>query len=353
MKIMIIHVGNFTNKDDVRSDINYFHDPTLLHGLQFFDEQQVINNVQTRKSIEKFGHEVVYFFHTDRNSIYGLIKSGFKIRNLYSKNKPDLTHIYWGGISGLILVLFLPGKKIVSLLGSDLFGSYSELKYRIKTKASFVQIISSKILSLICDATIVMSNSMKNYLWNSNSKKINIIPEGISTNKFHPIKKLRSRSILKWNTENFVLIFFFQGQAVKNSKLALSVVKELRKEIKNLDFKIISGYKHEDLKYVYNAADCMIITSFHEGSNNSIKEAMCCNLPIVSVPCGDAEERLQYVKNSYVTDYNVKLMSDKILKVFKSKTRSNGADYINQFTLDYCANKVSKLYNKVCYDRNN
>lgn len=347
MKIMIIHVGNFTHKDDIKSDVNYFEEPTILHDLKLFDEPQVINNVQTRKSIEKSGYEVVYFFHTDRNSIYGLIKSGFKIRNLYYENEPDLTHIYWGGISALILVLFLPGKKIVSLLGSDLFGSYSDNKYRTKTKISYIQTFSSKILSLICDATIVMSNSMKNYLWNSNSKKINVIPEGISINKFYPIDKLKSRKFLKWNIENFVLIFFYQGQAVKNSKFAYSVVEELRKEIKNLDFKIISGYRHEDLKYVYNAADCMIITSFHEGSNNSIKEAMCCNLPIVSVPCGDAEERLKNVKNSYVTDYNLKLMSNKVLKIFKSKTRSNGTNFINEFTLDHCANKVSKLYKKV------
>ncbi len=344
---MIIHVGNLTEKYQVTKGVNYFKEPTILHGLKLFDEPQVINNIQTRKSIEKLGYEVVYFFHTDRNSILGLIRSGIKIRSLYYKNNPNLTHIYWGGISALILVLFLPGKKIVSLLGSDLFGSYSDNKYRTKTKISYIQIFSSKILSLICDATIVMSNSMKNYLWNSNSKKINVIPEGISKNKFYPIDKLKSRKFLKWNDENFIMIFFFQGQAVKNSKLAFSVFENLKKEIKNLDFKIISGYKHEDLKYVYNAADCMIMTSFHEGSNNSIKEAMCCNLPIVSVPCGDAEERLKNVKNSYVTDYDVKSMSSKVLKIFNSKNRSDGVKFINEFTLETSANKVSKLYKKI------
>ena len=44
-----------------------------------------------------------------------------------------------------------------------------------------------------------------------------------------------------------------------------------------------------------SAADVMILTSSHEGSPDVIKEALACNLPIVSVDVGDVRTQIAHI----------------------------------------------------------
>jgi glycosyltransferase involved in cell wall biosynthesis len=51
-----------------------------------------------------------------------------------------------------------------------------------------------------------------------------------------------------------------------------------------------------------NACDVLLLTSLHEGSPNAVKEALACNLPVVSVDVGDVRERVDSVEGSVVCE---------------------------------------------------
>jgi teichuronic acid biosynthesis glycosyltransferase TuaC len=345
MKILIIQVGNTVQKEALKSDKNYFHYDSLIEGKVYFDEKQIINNVQTREGLSELGYEVDFYFHTKRKKFRDLIKSSMAIRGLVKKHKPDVTHIYWGGVSGFLAQSFCPGRTIVSLLGSDLHGSY-HMDGR-KILSSRLQTLCSRLIGLLSTRTIVMSQRMKDYLWNSKSERINAIPEGLLLSKFSPGNKNQARKALGWKDDTFVVIFFYEGQAVKNKALANSSFSIFKARNPNSCLKIIRGYNHNDLVHVYRGADCMLITSFHEGSNNSVKEAMACDLPIVSVNCGDAEERLGPLSNSFVVNYDPKKIAEQIEVICKNGKRSNGSAFIKEVSIPAISKRVGELYHEM------
>lgn len=345
MRILLIQVGNYVDAVNRRSDLRYYLAATLLYGEQYFDEPQIINNIQTRESVINLGCDVLYVYHTHRKNFRDLVLSSIKIRSIEKEFSPDLTHVYWGGVSGLFAAMAVKGKCIVSLFGSDVYGSYSEDGRRRLT--SLIQAISSKLIPLFSDRVIVMSERMKKQIWSLLRKNVEVIPEGVSLSKFFPINIVEARRRLDWALDRFIIIFFYQGQGVKNFQLAQSVYEFLQNRIDKIEMVIVSGFNHDQLNDVYNGADCLLVTSLHEGSNNSIKEALACNLPVVTVACGDAEERLANVANSYVCGYDVAELSDAVLSVYTSGSRSDGRKFAADVELEVCAKRLVDVYRGV------
>ena len=124
MRILIIQVGNAVPEKELNPGLKYFKYSSLIEGSPYFDEKQIINNVQTREGLGQLDVEVDFIFHTKRKGFGDIVRSSLAIRRIVKEKKPNITHIYWGGVSGFFSELFCPGKTVVSLLGSDLFGSY-------------------------------------------------------------------------------------------------------------------------------------------------------------------------------------------------------------------------------------
>jgi glycosyltransferase involved in cell wall biosynthesis len=98
-----------------------------------------------------------------------------------------------------------------------------------------------------------------------------------------------------------------------------------------------------------NAADCLLVTSLHEGSPNIVKEAMACNLPVVSVPCGDVVERLEKTYPGSIRPYDAAALAGAIYEVLKTGRRSNGREQIviQGLTLAKIAERLVQIYRHV------
>ena len=59
---------------------------------------------------------------------------------------------------------------------------------------------------------------------------------------------------------------------------------------------------HNLIPFYMNACDILLIMAFiGEGSPTMIKEAMACNLPIVSKDVGDVKEKIQGLENCFIS----------------------------------------------------
>src|SRR4030042_4531165 len=100
-----------------------------------------------------------------------------------------------------------------------------------------------------------------------------------------------------------------------------------------------------------NAADVLLLTSFHEGSPNVIKEAMACNCPVVSTDVGDVRWVVGNTSGYYISSFDPGELAEKIKLaiVFREKHRqTNGRDRISELGLDSetVAKKIIDVYKK-------
>jgi teichuronic acid biosynthesis glycosyltransferase TuaC len=142
--------------------------------------------------------------------------------------------------------------------------------------------------------------------------------------------------------------FFNNYSHVKNYTLAKQVFRLVKNKLPEAQLKVISNVPHHQTIWYYNAADVLLLTSLHESSNNSVKEAMACNLPVISVDAGDAKERLQDVSPSFVSDkYDAVTLANNMVQVLELKHRSNGQQAVQQVELNTTARIIIRYYHEL------
>jgi len=346
MRVLMVHVGNAIEKKTEFPDEYYLQRKSLVDGeLQYFSKHDIINADSQMQSIIREGIDVEYGHLSNRKSLKSLLKAGIQIRKICREEDIELVHVLWGTTTALFTLLFSPKPVIISFCGSDLLGAKDILGS--VTRGGKISRLLSQIAGTLSKANITKSEQMRSTLWAFNRNKTTVIPNGVNLDGFYPIEKNIARQNINLDIEKkYILFFYTEGQVVKNKKLADEVFTIVKQKFPDSEIIYASKIPHEKLLYYYNACEVMLLTSFHEGSNNSIKEARACNLPIVSVYAGDAKERLEHVKNCFVLIPDAKQIAEKISLIFKNGERSNGAEHSNDVAMNFIAKRVIKVYKK-------
>ena len=105
--------------------------------------------------------------------------------------------------------------------------------------------------------------------------------------------------------------------------------------------------KRELVPYYFNAASLHLLSSDFEGSPNSVKEAMACNIPVVSTSVGNVSELLESVNGSYVSDsFSSEVLAKLAYKVILNNDISNSRKQLIKMELDMnsVAEKIHTIY---------
>ncbi|SNS23393.1 Glycosyltransferase involved in cell wall bisynthesis [Belliella buryatensis] len=298
--------------------------------------------------------EVFYFIN--RRSISGFIYNLKKLNTLIERFKPDVIHSHYGSTTGLLVSLsskFCPW--VITFGGSELLGHPNKgLYWRIR---ELWAVRLSHFAALKADHIICVSQNLINSLSKNNQSKTTLIPRGVDISKFTKKDKFEARNYLNWSVEKKYVLFSFPrlNAEVKNKELAENVISLLTDKGVNIELIILYNRSQEYIFNALNAADALLVTSFHEGSPNIVKEAMACNLPIVSVNCGDVKERLERVSPSFISfTYDAQELSEGLERVLDKGQRSNGLKYIleNGIDMKNTISKIISVYNFIIYKKN-
>ena len=283
-------------------------------------------------ALEKEGIKVDFFL-IKNNGVFGYLKSIRELIHCTENIEYDVYHAHYS-FSGYVASLAKKKPLVVSLLGTDVIKS--------SLSRSILKIVSS-----ICDwsGIIVKSDQMKNLL---KIKKIQVVPNGVSFDTFHPINQKKARSILNWNLEEKIILFNgHKSNPIKNYALAEKAINLCKKNIKIVEMKNLN---QEKLNLYYNACDVFLSTSLWEGSPNTIKEAMACNTNIISTNVGDVNYLFGKEKYNRICTFDPLEISTTITNALRVKKENNkGRERLIHLSLQGTdvAQKLIKLYHTI------
>ena len=75
------------------------------------------------------------------------------------------------------------------------------------------------------------------------------------------------------------------------------------------------GIEHREIPLYLNACDALVFTSLQEGSPNAVKEALACNLPVISTDVGDVAEIVQGIAGVQICRQTSEALAEGLKKV--------------------------------------
>lgn len=240
----------------------------------------------------------------------------------------DLIHANYG-LTAPPAVLQPNLPVVISLWGSDLMGEYGWL---------------SKACAGHADAVVVMSDEMADEL----DRPCDVIPHGVDLDRFTPRPTADARRDLEWEEDAHQILFPYPPErGVKNYGRAARVAEIVSQRFDGpVRLQTVTGVPHKRMPTYMNAADALLVTSNREGSPNAVKEALACNLPVVSTDVGDVRERLEHVEPSAVRTTEDGL-ADALEDVLTRGERSNGRVAAREISVDHTRDRLHSVYRRV------
>jgi teichuronic acid biosynthesis glycosyltransferase TuaC len=196
----------------------------------------------------------------------------------------DIIHIHYG-LSGLFLLfnLTIPRSKLVlTLHGSDI---------AITSKKYIQRFISRQLARRVGNVILVNKGHILEV--KKSNAKIFVVPCGVDTEFFRPDPATRRA--------NRIIFPSASGRPEKNFALFLEVFQSLQTELAGLEYRCLDGMTRNEVRSALLESSLLLMTSTSEGSPQVVKEALACDMPVVSVDVGDVKLLLDGPTNSFVS----------------------------------------------------
>jgi len=236
-----------------------------------------------------------------------LTKAHSHYRRLLSRNSYDLAHAFFGFPTGWLC--YRTCKKlpyIISLRGSDVPGRHARLILEYKLLGPVFKAIWTKANLLVACSEGLKMRALR-FL---PSVSIEVIPNGVELDRFHPGRADENKDVLK-------LLTVGRLSVTKRVEMLIDVVERLCRDGHAVRFAVVGGggmekqlrqmviqkglghiievtgrIAPEQMPDLYCHSDIFISASMQEGMSNAMLEAMASGLPIITTRCEGVEELL-------------------------------------------------------------
>lgn len=259
---------------------------TSMHPSSAYPLRGVVV-VRLLDALRRLGHRVELIPLGERGGPWRYVQARARVARAIAALQPDVIHVIFG-YSGLAV----PAGRVpivTTLCGDDLNGTVGSSGGL--TWTSRLGVLVSQWVAWRSGRCIVVSDTLRDRLWSSAVRaKTGVIRDAVDPALFRPLPRQAARARLGLSDDEVLVIFPHDvTQPTKRLWLAEAAVGELRRWVPQARLWVVNGRAPDEMPWHYAAADAMIVTSVREGGPSSVKEALACGVPVVSVPVGDLE----------------------------------------------------------------
>lgn len=304
------------------------------------------------ESLAKLGVNFDVYFINGTSSKWAYLRAALKMLALnFQKRDFDLIHAY-AGHSALVASLQWRYPILASYLGYEVHGeTLPDDRMTVKTR---LEAIVFRHLTHRLARTITMSERMDATLPARVRRRSEIVPTaGIDRGSFFPLERTAARRKLGWSQEEIVVMFSGDPDLPeKRFFLAEEVCRRVGPAVQNLSLRTCWGVHPDEVPLWMNAADVLLVTSAGEGSPNVVKEAMACNLPIVSVDVGDVAAVVAGTDRCEVTSSDPVALAAALARILAGvPARTDGRKRSEGLALERVAERLLSIYEQVAARR--
>ena len=177
------------------------------------------------------------------------------------------------------------------------------------------------------------------------SPHLQVIPIGVDTDRFRPMDRIEARRRLGLDVDRpYVLFSSDPARPEKDYPLFRRALRAIQQRVPSAREFVLHGHDYYLVPTILNAVDVLVMTSRAEASPTVVKEAILCNLPVVSTDVGDVRLRLTGVHPAAVLGRDADALAGAASAILLSGHRSNGRSRAPDVDLERTAEKMVSFY---------
>jgi glycosyltransferase involved in cell wall biosynthesis len=376
MNITFIHAANPYNPAYGGIEVYMKNIIRYIKSNKNINESIIFKYVGTGFNIKEVrsDHNYAKIFSISKKLIpnYKFIFKLFKYRNLIEIKKGDIIHTH--RVETMLPFIF-------SNWSNPKICTIHALKRKvIYFKRGIIQGIIFDILEFIgiyfIDQIITVDINIYDYYkkrYPYIKSKLNVIPNGVDTSIFYRYKKNeldQKRNKFLYKGYEPIILYVGRLEEEKNIYFLLDVFKkvkiihknalfliagdgvirteleQLSKDNKLIDIYLLGKKTEEELVELYNYSDVFVLGSKFEGSPITIREAIACNLPVVTTNVGDIKKYFYKQDGIKIVKEDSQIFSNAIIRLIQDKKQFDFSHLKDLYNIKQSVIKTVNIYKK-------
>jgi glycosyltransferase involved in cell wall biosynthesis len=296
------------------------------------------------KALRRAGVDVdVYFVNGRANKLaYATMWFGFFAR--LRRARYDVVHVHHS-FCGLVATLQREIPVVWTFHEGEITGDTTDALREQPIKHVAYSKRMKQYVARRVDALVVVAEHLRAPLGRPDAVWL---PAGIDIDLFAPRDTTEAKRRLRLaEDKRYVLFPSVPSRVEKRHELARRAVEILRErapEAADVELIALDNVPHEDVPAYMNASEVVLLTSAFEASPVVIREALACNVPVLSTDVGDARAMLDGIAGCAVVDADPARIAEALRTALASPRRVAGREKMRRYSLENTAQSLVALY---------